>query len=732
MLKSLKQKNFLFVGLGVLGITIVGTILLVPKSIEWFEHRQKIQIEEALKEDPNKPSIILTLAEVPLKQRQQKLQEIAESNTLSLERSRGRYLLAVDLLKKYEGGPALRQLDGLDKEYPILTPYILLKRGRGYELTNEIDKAQKTWKMLVKTYPNVLVAAEALYKLGKYNSQYWDQAIEKYPQHPSTQTIIRQRIQENPEQPQLLILLAKYNANTSSTNPIRDRLVQDYASQLTSEHWQMIADGYWTTNEYKKAVQAYKKAPVTPQNLYRIARGQQIESQTNSTNEVKIDYQRLLSEFPKALETATALKQLARLSESETAIDYLEQIIKQFPDEAGNALVEKAKLLDGIGHTTEAAKSRETLITQYPKSDATAKYRWNVAKTAAEQGDILKAWTWAQPITNNNPKSSLAPKAAFWVGKWAQQLGRSQDAKMAFEYTISYYPQSYYAWRSAVQLGWNVGNFNTIRHTLPTVIKPDIRPVPPAGSDIFKELYRLGQDEDAIVLFKAEMNAFSQLSVNESFTDALLKLIQGKNLQGINQVWSLQNKDGTESESQLQRLRKTPEYWHALFPFPFYDTIIDWSQKRKLNPLLITSLIRQESRFEQVITSPVGAKGLMQVMPTTGEWVANKIALKDYSLGNLKDNVNLGTWYLNYTHETYGNNSLLAIASYNAGPGNVSKWIRRYQVSDPDLFLEKIPFQETKGYVESVFGNYWNYLRIYNPEIGQLLSKKTHKEFIQK
>ena len=87
------------------------------------------------------------------------------------------------------------------------------------------------------------------------------------------------------------------------------------------------------------------------------------------------------------------------------------------------------------------------------------------------------------------------------------------------------------------------------------------------------------------------------------------------------------------------------------------------------------------------------------------------------------DNINLGTWYLNYTHSKYSNNSLLAIASYNAGPGNVSKWVRRYQVSDPDVFVEKIPFRETKGYVETVFGNYWNYLRIYNPEISQLLER---------
>lgn len=728
MLKLLKNKNSLLIGLGLLGLTIVGTVLLAPKTVEWLEQRQQAHLEKALKEDPNQPSVVLTLAEVPPEQRSQKLQEIAGSDTLSLERSRARYLLAVDLLQKYEGGPALRQLEGLDKEYPALAPYILLKQGRGYELTNDTAKAQETWQTLVETYPDDLVSAEALYKLGKYDPQYWDQALEKYPQHPNTQEIIRQRLKENPQQPQLLILLAKYAASDSETNSSRDRLVKEYASELTPEDWQVIADGYWESEDYNKAAQAYQKAPATPQNLYRIARGQQVQPNgNNNNNEVKAAYQRLIMEFPKAPETVTALERLAKLSQPETAISYLDQIIKQFPDEAADALLEKAKLLAKIDRQAEAAKIRETLLSKYPKADATAEYRWGVAQTAAERGDALKAWTWAQPITSNNSDSSLAPKAAFWVGKWAQQLGRSQDAQTAFEHVVARHPQSYYAWRSAVQLGWNVGNFNTIRQTLPTVVKPDSRSVPPAGSQMFKELYRLGQDGDAIALFTAEMGDRSQLNVDEEFTDALLKLVQGKNLQGINQVWNLQNKEEPDAQNQWQKLRETPEYWHALFPFPFYQTIINWSQQRQLNPLLVTSLIRQESRFEPEIASPVGAKGLMQVMPATGEWVADKISLKDYSLGNPNDNVNLGTWYLNYTHDTYSNNSLLAVASYNAGPGNVSKWMTKYQVNDPDVFVEKIPFRETKGYVESVFGNYWNYLRIYNPEIAKLLAQHTQQ-----
>lgn len=123
------------------------------------------------------------------------------------------------------------------------------------------------------------------------------------------------------------------------------------------------------------------------------------------------------------------------------------------------------------------------------------------------------------------------------------------------------------------------------------------------------------------------------------------------------------------------------------------------------------------------IRSGAGATGLMQVMPDTGAWIAEKIKLKQYQLNDPEDNIQLGTWYLDYTHQEYSGNSLLAIASYNAGPGAVSDWVTKSGVTDPDTFVETIPYSETKGYVKSVFGNYWNYLRLYNPEISQKLAQ---------
>ena len=245
----------------------------------------------------------------------------------------------------------------------------------------------------------------------------------------------------------------------------------------------------------------------------------------------------------------------------------------------------------------------------------------------------------------------------------------------------------------------------------------------PAGSATLKDLYQLSQDQDALTLWQAEFPNDIQPTVAEQFTDGLMSLATGENLVGIAKISTLEDRETPQEQAEYQALSQQLTYWQARYPFPFLEEIETWSQKRQLNPLLVTSLIRQESRFEPKIRSVAGAMGLMQVMPGTAKWIAEKINLKQYNPENPNDNIQLGTWFLDYTHQQYDNNSLLAVASYNAGPNNVSKWRRNLGISDPDEFVEAIPFEETKGYVRQVFGNYWNYMRLYNPEISALVTK---------
>ena len=710
---------------------LLGLIWVLPKGFQWLEQQNLLLSREKSTQPSKDDSLVLSLVSAAPQQRQSQLEAIASSSHKSLSRSRARYILASDLIEQQQGESALKYLQGLEKDYPQLAALILLQRGRAYQLMGEGDRARETWEKLIKNYPSSPAIVDAHYQLGQSNSQYWRSeavrdAIALFPSHPRSQKIIRRLLAQNPEDSfQLLLLLAKYEKEPS-TNQIRDRLVKEYSSQLKSEDWDAIATGYWQQGQYKKASDAYQKAPRNQRNAYRIARGMHLSKQTARAKKA---YQTYVQEFPDAKETVLALGHLASLSKSTSAIAYLDTIISKFPDKAPKTLLRKAKLQG----KQSAQQTRQLLLKKYPKSQAAAEYRWSLAEKAASADNIKEAMNMASLIVANNSDSNIAAEAAFWMGKWQQQLGNLEKSRTSFEYVLANHPQSYYAWRSAVFLGWDVGDFNNVRYLTPEVRVPNRRSLPKAGADTFKELYLLGQDRDAWDFWQAEMSDRKEdLTVDQQFTEGLVKIANGNYLRGINRIWSLKNRDDPQEQKYWQLLRQTPEYWQALFPFAFEKPILHWSQKRQVNPVLVVSLIRQESRFQTEIRSWAGATGLMQLMPATAKWVADTIKLPNYSLINPDDNINLGTWYLNHTHEIYNDNSLLAIASYNAGPGNVRKWKNRYGFYDPDVFVENIPFRETKNYVESVFGNYWNYLRIYNPQISQLLSRYSNREVSKK
>lgn len=701
----------------------IGSLLAAAKWMGVSPFQKAVQPGDAA----NSESEVKTLVSLSPVDRATKLDAIAATRSQSATdkqqvspQSRARYLLASDLIQQGNAKKALTLLDKLEQEYPILASHIALKRAQAYQLSGDKGQAEKAWQELLKNYPNDPVAAEALYVLGKSKPEYWQQAITQFPAHPRSVEIAQTKLKANPNQPELMLVIAKYGHYINDYGTILEQLVQQNSSALKPQDWEQIAFGYWEKQDYGKGALAYGKAPPTGRNLYRKARGLWLDGKIP---ESRIAYQELVRDFPDSEDTGLGLIRLSRLVDPKEAVGLLDRVISTFPNHAAEALLDKSKLLDQLGSAQSASDTRKLLLTKYNNSDKAGELRWTISQQFAKGGDLNSAWQWARELTTHNPDSELAPEAAFWVGKWAKQIGREADAKTAFEYTILHYPESYFAWRSAVFLGWPVGDFTTVRDLSPNLVRPPQRPEPPAGSPALKELYQLGQDRDAWTLWQIEFTNRVEPTISEQFTDGLMRIGVGDNLDGLWMIGSLRQREKPDERTQYLALRQQPTYWQALYPFPYLETIVKWSQERKLNPGLVTALIRQESRFMPKIKSAVGATGLMQVMPETGSWIAEQINLKKYSLEDVNDNVKLGTWYLDHTHDEYKNNSLLAVASYNAGPNAVGDWLKRFSFNDPDDFVNKIPFPETQGYVKSVLENYWNYLRIYNPEVSQLMTQ---------
>lgn len=153
------------------------------------------------------------------------------------------------------------------------------------------------------------------------------------------------------------------------------------------------------------------------------------------------------------------------------------------------------------------------------------------------------------------------------------------------------------------------------------------------------------------------------------------------------------------------------------FPTPYNDIMQTATQALGLDKAWVYGLIRQESRFVTVARSHVGASGLMQLMPATAKYVANKIGMQNFTQSQVNDittNITLGTNYLSMVLNTLDGSQALATAAYNAGPGRPRNWRSTLtRTVEGAIFAETIPFTETRGYVKSVLSNATYYAALF-------------------
>lgn len=153
-----------------------------------------------------------------------------------------------------------------------------------------------------------------------------------------------------------------------------------------------------------------------------------------------------------------------------------------------------------------------------------------------------------------------------------------------------------------------------------------------------------------------------------------------------------------------------------IYPLYYKETIIKYSTEYKLPPPLVAAVIKTESNFDVFAESNKNAKGLMQITPATGKWIAEKLQMKSYNDDMLYDpevNIRFGCWYIRHLYNNYDNNMTLAFAAYNGGRGNVDKWLENKDLSKDGKSLDQIPFEETKNFVTRVNNHYKVYIKLY-------------------
>jgi soluble lytic murein transglycosylase len=149
----------------------------------------------------------------------------------------------------------------------------------------------------------------------------------------------------------------------------------------------------------------------------------------------------------------------------------------------------------------------------------------------------------------------------------------------------------------------------------------------------------------------------------------------------------------------------------AKFPLKYEEALIDYSERRNIEPTLLAAIVYEESRFRHRSKSSAGAIGLMQLMPETAGWVAEEMSRPELAVELTEPTANLalGSWYFRYLLDKY-EDERLALAAYNGGEENLNKWMAENPELGPQETVDRIPFTETHQFVRRVLGT----KRIYN------------------
>jgi soluble lytic murein transglycosylase-like protein/AraC-like DNA-binding protein len=317
-------------------------------------------------------------------------------------------------------------------------------------------------------------------------------------------------------------------------------------------------------------------------------------------------------------------------------------------------------------------------------------------RTAALEFDTLAA---------KYPASADAAGAGYWSGRAWASAGDSIGARARWEQTHRRHPLSYYALLSSRRLGIDFGTLPEPQETI--VIPLDVA----ASLQRASLLERLGLEPEARYEYDrlaadAEPSAIRMLGTASAF------LAQGL-APHATQLGRRALTRGAPTDARTYRL---------LYPLAYADLVRTEAESRRVDYTLVAALIRQESSFDPRAVSRVGAAGLMQIMPEVGRKLAASHGLRgwrDPLLRHPELNLQLGTAHLANLVRQY-RDVTHALAAYNAGSGRVARWLTKRGAEDPEVFVERIPFAETRDYVRIVERNRAIYRALYDVPLGNV------------
>ena len=309
------------------------------------------------------------------------------------------------------------------------------------------------------------------------------------------------------------------------------------------------------------------------------------------------------------------------------------------------------------------------------------------------------------------PDGDYRTNALFWSAKIYEKRKDTAKRDAALDELIASYPYSYYSYRAReiLKLPGVAPNEIVNGNVFPDV-DGQVAALSEPRLDSVRELALLGLARDAA----AEMKTIAAAHPDNDGLAFRLADLYSRGGEPFKAIGVLQRRFGVFIRHGGSGVPH--RFWEILFPLKDWDTIRSEAERRNIDPYLVASIIRQESGFENTSVSNAGAVGVMQIMPQEAGAIAAAAGLPAPTRQDLFDpatNIAVGVAEYSQKLDVMHGTAVLAIAAYNGGEEAVGKWLAQTPTDDIDLFVEMIPYGETRLYVKSVTRNRFEYRRIY-------------------
>jgi soluble lytic murein transglycosylase-like protein len=378
----------------------------------------------------------------------------------------------------------------------------------------------------------------------------------------------------------------------------------------------------------------------------------------------------------------------------------LRQVTTQYPSDtsAASALMLLSDLATDEGRDAAARQTLLSIPQRFPHARHAPTALFRASILAYVNGDLVAATRELDSIIEHYPSTDEALAAGYWAGRsWARR-GDSAKARAHWRGVLQREGGSYYSVLSAQRLG------------VPLLTDR-------SRSDNYPEVKDVNEAMQRIAMLRAVgMDAEATFEQDRLFRDAGSSpgrlIATAHALTGTDQA----ARSISLGRRAVAEVAPSAQNYRLLYPVLERETLSQSARSVDVDPALVAGLIRQESSFNPRATSPVGARGLMQVMPDVGRSLARSRKIAGYTDESLYDpalNIRFGTSHLANLLRR-GRPLVQVLAAYNAGESRVSRWERRTGAADPEMFTERISFVETRDYVRAIIRNQAFYRELYD------------------